>query len=60
MNITEEQFEIARREFVHAWETKNADPLPEPYSIRRGQRTRAGLLAALATLGIRIDGTGSQ
>lgn len=53
--VTETEFEKARREFVKAW-TKQ-DELLQNLEINGapGTRTRAGLLAALTTLGISVQ-----
>jgi len=53
--IGETEFERARRAFVEAWEKQ--DRLLETLNINgeRGTRTRAGLTAALAELGIKVD-----
>lgn len=53
--VTEHDFEKARREFVKAWTAQ--DELLDHLSINGvpGTRTRAGLLAALAALGIAVQ-----
>jgi hypothetical protein len=53
--IGETEFERARKAFVKAWEEQ--DRLLETLNINgeRGTRTRAGLKAALAEIGIKVD-----
>lgn len=49
--ISPEQFEAARQAFVAAWLDKNDDPQAKKIA---GERTTAGLAAALATLNIKV------
>lgn len=48
--ITQQEFEEARQAFVVAWAARDKEPVGRP-----GERTRAGLISALLTLGIAVE-----
>ena len=50
MIITQTELEQARQAFVVAWAARDKEPVGLP-----GERTRAGLINALLTLGIEVD-----
>jgi hypothetical protein len=54
--ISEQDFEAARRAFVTAWQKQDKLLTRLGLSGEHGTRTRSGLIAALAELGIATEG----